>query len=765
MENNNLQSALMKRYNVQEFMGGGTASHTMPDGTVMPGATHEDYEAMGYQEGGALNYQPSVRDRIVDNLPLVPESLERMMMTPEYKDFDAQKQNFINALLKKETGAVINNAEMAWADQTYFPQMGDTEETIAAKAQAREQATQMMEQGASPTDPAMELQSAIEGLQIQKMQANDPDEIKALDRMIEAAMVGSSAPLGEMAAQIQAEGRGEDTSLAHLRPGEVILPPEAFEDEQFENTVNAKFKELGIDPEMAVSSVGIASLNPMTGLEEFGFFKKLAKGVKKVVKKVVRPIAKVAQFIPGPWQPIAALVNKAGTVYDVAKGRANPLSLLTVAGPLRTGPSIGDSISAIKGAGTTGGFFSGLGQSFRDMPSALSKGVGSLVNDPYGTAKGLFKSQNPDDYAQDAQGNYFNKVTGEVGLPTGITDPSQMLSRSGSGIQGITKNFQSMLFGGAQVPGMPNVPGAVPGGGVPGAGSQYQIQAGDNLSQIAQANGMSVDQLLAANPQITDPNMIFAGQALNIPGMATAQGGNFFSNLYSGGGSDGVGNYGAIGDMFGGFTDSMGLTNYGVGGGQQQGGGGMFGGMGGIGGLAAAGIPAYLLGKMAYDEAKEDRGVPQTPLTTMGPTGRYNIEAEIARRMGTQAPNPVEFGLLPQGTIPTLSGGQPMQAAMGGAVYPMAYAEGGDVAMEDFERMNGQIDGPGTETSDDIPAMLSDGEFVMTGAAVRGAGGFEMQNQGGILTLTPTGTPDRERGTNMMYDMMDLFGSYANANA
>ena len=53
MENNNLQSALMKRYNVQEFMGGGTASHTMPDGTVMPGATHEDYEAMGYQEGGA----------------------------------------------------------------------------------------------------------------------------------------------------------------------------------------------------------------------------------------------------------------------------------------------------------------------------------------------------------------------------------------------------------------------------------------------------------------------------------------------------------------------------------------------------------------------------------------------------------------------------------------------------------------------------------------------------------------------------------------
>ena len=64
----------------------------------------------------------------------------------------------------------------------------------------------MPEEQMQQMDPAMELESAIEGLQIQKMQANDPDEIKALDRMIEAAMVGASAPLGEMAAQIQAEG-------------------------------------------------------------------------------------------------------------------------------------------------------------------------------------------------------------------------------------------------------------------------------------------------------------------------------------------------------------------------------------------------------------------------------------------------------------------------------------------------------------------------------------------------------------------------------
>jgi hypothetical protein len=38
----------------------------------------------------------------------------------------------------------------------------------------------------------------------------------------------------------------------------------------------------------------------------------------------------------------------------------------------------------------------------------------------------------------------------------------------------------------------------------------------------------------------------------------------------------------------------------------------------------------------------------------------------------------------------------------------------------------GESEGPGTGTSDDIPAMLSDGEFVMTAKATRGAGSFNV---------------------------------------
>jgi hypothetical protein len=62
---------------------------------------------------------------------------------------------------------------------------------------------------------------------------------------------------------------------------------------------------------------------------------------------------------------------------------------------------------------------------------------------------------------------------------------------------------------------------------------------------------------------------------------------------------------------------------------------------------------------------------------------------------------------------------------------PRAFADGGGVsgmngiaglAQGGYPRRTGQISGPGTEKSDSIPAMLSDGEFVMTAAAVKGAG-------------------------------------------
>ena len=80
-------------------------------------------------------------------------------------------------------------------------------------------------------------------------------------------------------------------------------------------------------------------------------------------------------------------------------------------------------------------------------------------------------------------------------------------------------------------------------------------------------------------------------------------------------------------------------------------------------------------------------------------------------------------------------------------VMPMAqggimYLAKGDM-VEDFPRMNGPISGPGTETSDDIPAMLSDGEFVVNAKAVRGVGKLGGANK--------SKADQRKEGARMMY--------------
>jgi len=51
----------------------------------------------------------------------------------------------------------------------------------------------------------------------------------------------------------------------------------------------------------------------------------------------------------------------------------------------------------------------------------------------------------------------------------------------------------------------------------PGTTFDYVIQRGDTLSAIARANNTTVQAILAVNPQITNPNIIFVGRTIKIP--------------------------------------------------------------------------------------------------------------------------------------------------------------------------------------------------------------------------------------------------------
>jgi len=49
----------------------------------------------------------------------------------------------------------------------------------------------------------------------------------------------------------------------------------------------------------------------------------------------------------------------------------------------------------------------------------------------------------------------------------------------------------------------------------------YKVKPGDNLTVIAKRNGISLAQLLKANPQITNPDRIQVGQLVNLPDTST----------------------------------------------------------------------------------------------------------------------------------------------------------------------------------------------------------------------------------------------------
>ncbi len=52
----------------------------------------------------------------------------------------------------------------------------------------------------------------------------------------------------------------------------------------------------------------------------------------------------------------------------------------------------------------------------------------------------------------------------------------------------------------------------------PRAGRRYVVRSGDTLGNIAARFGVTVDDILRANPQIRDANLIYPGMVIIIPG-------------------------------------------------------------------------------------------------------------------------------------------------------------------------------------------------------------------------------------------------------
>jgi LysM repeat protein len=273
---------------------------------------------------------------------------------------------------------------------------------------------------------------------------------------------------------LAALGRNEDRFMAHVAQGEMVVPPVISDNTKA--LIRQEMRAVGLNPQEYEVGQGM-SINPITGQAEFGFLKKLAKNVKKVVKKV----APIAAVIPGPWQPFAAVYQKGNAALKLAKGEGGLGDIMTVmAGGNQ---SVFGTDGALKSI--TSGDFKNIGGGFMDSLGSIGKvtdAAGKSSYDLLGYGKNVAKGM-----ASDQKQGYF----GAFGGNTGKFDVN-------------TGQFVDFVGG--------------PQGFNPLAPKQTVVNQGDTLSQIAQKNGTTVEAIMEANPGITDPNLISAGQTLNMPG-------------------------------------------------------------------------------------------------------------------------------------------------------------------------------------------------------------------------------------------------------
>ncbi len=76
--------------------------------------------------------------------------------SPERQATDQAARNFISSSLRQESGAAINETEFARQYEMFFPQPGDTPETLRQKERARRQAIEGFRVAAGPMAPQIE---------------------------------------------------------------------------------------------------------------------------------------------------------------------------------------------------------------------------------------------------------------------------------------------------------------------------------------------------------------------------------------------------------------------------------------------------------------------------------------------------------------------------------------------------------------------------------------------------------------------------------
>ena len=486
----------------------------------------------------------------------------------------------------------------------------------------------------------------------------------------------------KLARELQDMGRNGDTILAHINPYEARM-----------------LKAMG----------GSGTLNPYTGLPEF-FLKSVVKAVTGAVKSVGKAVTGAVKAVGNVVKkvadsPIGRMALTVAAVYfmgpaglNLASGTlgvtnaalamgVNTFAASTVVN-LASGMKPGDALKQGLVAGVTAGVGTGLTQGFDAMAPGIPAEPGIPVQPPgeiatTPLAPGATPAVGTPGTAMDvlAQGNIGEGVptVTDMGFarpapielasaPTQVTPapaPYQAAPSTQATIEGAMRPVDYSLTPGAAAPAP--APAPVSGGistlGAPPAGAEKSFldKTVDFFSPAAREQAGVAEAANAANQA--------KAAYLTSPGATTA-------------GADAVWQ-----KTFESAQPGM-LTKYGP--------------------LAAAGLGATaLLGGFQQPPTEED------PLQDEREEYYESLRSVEPLRVGGGSYGTYDYQPVVATSRPYSSFEQPVYMAKKGS---------SPAGVTNFPRRTGEISGPGTGTSDDIPAMLSDGEFVFTAKAVRNFG-------------------------------------------
>jgi len=486
----------------------------------------------------------------------------------------------------------------------------------------------------------------------------------------EALPQNGIAQVTRIADRLAEFGRHEDEYMVHAAEGETVIPMNVLDaNPRLRKNLFAQMEKMGLEPERYVVGSELNSINPVTGQPEF-FLKKLFKGVKKLVKKVVKVVKKALPII----LPIALSFTPLGPIWGAALGSG--------IGTLVQGGDFKDALKSAALSAAIGGLTQGMkGGLNRAEGQTFGQGFKSGVQTAGGNVGERF-------------GQFFGRAAGQ---PSGywgrpgreILSPDQAATKAAAAAQT------------AQItPGKAVAQGHDPYSDLYSGKAPYSAVRAEQQA-LAQPGGpvvpAPVDTTGTTEPtgwwDKTKDLMFRGGESAEA---VTSAGDEAFKKA---------------------FNEKIIAGGYSPGDKSIPGWLGMAANSAGEAARAAAG-PGYLARfgpSLALASAVgAGAGFFSPPEEEDAAKTKEELEEELkvdSEKYAIQFPAPPQYQI---GTVrvPGISPTLP----------PISMAAQGGRIGSGFPRRSGAIAGPGTGRSDDVPAMLSDGEFVFTAKAVRGAG-------------------------------------------